>query len=255
MIYFVELSGGGNFIPDSIAELLKLQDKYALHFLVHNYFPPPKNHFILNLASVDDLTWNNTINFMKHSIDIACQLASPVYGVHAGFYINPHVHEIGQKFQKHTIFDKAKALKRFVEGYLILQDYNKDRIKLYIENNVISLANYQTYSENPFMLTTFEEYEELSQLIDFSLLFDIGHYKVSANVLKKDFTNTVEQFLKQSEYIHISDNDGKSDLNFLPSNDSLIYTILSKIAHTHRYITLEISVPIEKLSQFYKGIM
>lgn len=253
-VYHIELSGGTDFIPSIVEELLILKDKYGLNFLVHNYFPPPAKHFILNLASLDEEIWHNTVQFMKNAIDTACLLGSPVYGMHAGFYINPQVDELGKKIQKQTLSRKNAAMKRFIEGYRLLQDYNKNRIRLYVENNVLSLANYTTYQDNPFMLTIFEEYEELKKLLDFSLLFDVGHYKVTANVLKKDFCADVDKFMNVCEYIHVSDNDGKCDLHKIPNPDSEMYALLSRVRDTHKFVTLETYADIQPLTQFYREI-
>lgn len=250
----IELSGGSDFIPNCTSELLNLKKRYNLNFLVHNYFPPPKQHFILNLASLDDYIWKKTIQFMKNALDTAEILGSPVYGIHAGFYVNPNTDEIGKKFKKHEIFDKKKAIIRFAEGFNILQDYNNNRLKLYIENNVLSLENYNSYNDNPFMLTTYEEFEELKKIINFSLLFDVGHYKVTANSLQKEFYTTTYKWAKECEYIHISDNNGKKDMNLLPETDSFIYNFLSQTKKTHKYVTLETYSSIETLKKFYQEI-
>lgn len=253
-IQHIELSGGTDFIPSAVEDLLALKDKYALHFLVHNYFPPPQQHFILNLASLNDEIWQHTVQFMKNAIDTACLLGSQVYGLHAGFYINPQVDELGKKIQKQTLSQKNEAIKRFIEGYRLLQEYTDDRVQLYIENNVLSLANYTTYQDNPFMLTTFEEYKELKKLFDFSLLFDVGHYKVTANVLQKDFFADADKLINACEYIHVSDNDGKSDLNCLPAVGSEMYILLSRVKNSHKFVTLETCADIQPLMQFYREI-
>ena len=46
----IELSGGVH-TPTLVEDLLKI--KKEANFQVHNYFPPPKNPFVLNLASAD----------------------------------------------------------------------------------------------------------------------------------------------------------------------------------------------------------
>ena len=39
-------------------DLLELKDKYNLNYQCHNYFPPPQQDFVLNLASLNDDTFN-----------------------------------------------------------------------------------------------------------------------------------------------------------------------------------------------------
>ena len=49
----IELSGGTDYYEGYIDDLLELQKKYKLNYICHNYFPPPKEHFVLakNIAS------------------------------------------------------------------------------------------------------------------------------------------------------------------------------------------------------------
>ena len=49
----IELSGGTQYYSSFETDLIKLQDKYGLNYQLHNYFPPPPNHFVLNLASIN----------------------------------------------------------------------------------------------------------------------------------------------------------------------------------------------------------
>jgi len=50
----IELSGGTKYYAGYEDDLIRLKEKYHLNYLVHNYFPPPKEEFILNLASLDE---------------------------------------------------------------------------------------------------------------------------------------------------------------------------------------------------------
>ena len=50
-----------------------LKDKYNLNYRCHNYFPPPKKPFVINLASLNDEVFQmsfkhlkKTISFVKH---------------------------------------------------------------------------------------------------------------------------------------------------------------------------------------------
>ena len=46
----IELSGGTEYYENYIEDLLVLKKTFNLRYLIHNYFPPPKEHFVLNLA-------------------------------------------------------------------------------------------------------------------------------------------------------------------------------------------------------------
>lgn len=250
----IELSGGTDYYSDILSDLLLLKKEYNLNYLVHNYFPPPEEPFILNLASLDDRIWMKSVDFMKKSINMAVALGSPVYGLHAGFFVNPSVNEIGKVFNKRDLFNQELAVKRFIEGYKIIENYCQNKLKLYVENNVLSYRNYKEYGTNPFMLTTFDEYKVMRDLFDFNLLFDLAHFKVSANSLKLNLVNETAKFMEVSDYIHISDNDGFADQNLLPRLDTFIYKCLKEAVLCNKLVTLEIYADIHSLSKFYREL-
>ena len=64
----IELSGGTEYYDGFEYELLELKDKYSLNYICHNYFPPPKEHFVLNLASQDHEVYTKTLNHLKQAI-------------------------------------------------------------------------------------------------------------------------------------------------------------------------------------------
>lgn len=49
----VELSGGTAFKPKLLQDIKQYQARFNLNLLTHNYFPPPRDSFILNIASVN----------------------------------------------------------------------------------------------------------------------------------------------------------------------------------------------------------
>lgn len=247
----IELSGGTEFYEGLEDDLLHLKDKYSLNYLVHNYFPPPKESFILNLASLDDRIWNRTIDFMKDSISLAIRLQSPLYGLHAGFFVNPGINEIGNKFVKQQLFDKEKAIHKFVDGLKILQSLYSDKITLYVENNVVSASNYEGFGDNPFMLTNVKDYDKLYNMVNFNLLLDVGHLKVSSNTLGLNFENELNRLMAISEYVHISDNNGISDQNCIIKPDTFLYNYLNIAGISNKIVTLEIYEDFNKISFLY----
>ena len=65
----IELSGGTKYYKDYEKDLVFLQQKYNLNYLVHNYFPPPEEPFVLNLASTNDHIYHSSIELYKKAID------------------------------------------------------------------------------------------------------------------------------------------------------------------------------------------
>ena len=77
-----ELSGG-KFSNDASKRLKRLSETYDLS--LHNYFPPPKNPFVLNLASFRDDIVHASMNHISNAIDISSSIGAKFYGFHAGY--------------------------------------------------------------------------------------------------------------------------------------------------------------------------
>ncbi len=237
----IELTGGTNYYKDYVNDLFHLRDKYGLNYLVHNYFPPPKKHFMLNLASLDDATYDKSIKHCQSAIDICKQLKCDKYGVHAGFLMDFSAHEAGKEIKYRTLNSREKALQRFKYAWEKLLDHAEDKVQLYVENNVLSSTNYQTYkSNNPFLLTDYSTYEELKEYLDFKLLLDLAHLKVSTNTLALNFQEEANKLISLTDYLHISGNDGKHDQNHGISNEHEIQAVLKNNNLKGRTLTLEV---------------
>jgi len=234
----IELSGGTDYYPEIVDDLASLKDKYNLNFICHNYFPPPKEHFVLNLASLDIATQEKTFRFLKNTIKLSDKLKLREFGFHAGFFLNIPLDEIGKKIQNQTLFNKKEAINQFCKSYTKLDSLTNS--KLYIENNVISRPNYEKFGEDIFMLTSSKDYFRLKKLINFDLILDVAHLKVSCNSLNLNFEMELDSLIHQTDYIHVSDNSGITDDNIGLKKDSELYSILSNYSLKNKKITLEV---------------
>ena len=247
----VELSGGTDYYEGFENDLLELKDKYNLSYRCHNYFPPPKEHFVINLASLDDSIFNKSVDHIKKAISLSKLLGSRKYGFHAGFLINIDVSEIGKKISKTNLFSRQESVSRFCLAYENIKN-NTDGVDLYIENNVISKTNFETYEGvNALMMTNFSEYESLKEKIDFNLLLDLAHLKVSARTLGLNWEDEFENMMGVSNYIHISDNDGFHDLNNQLNRSSSLLSMLKQSNTSKKDFTLEIYDGMDAIKKSY----
>ena len=247
----VELSGGTNYYKGFEDDLLELKDKYNLSYLCHNYFPPPNEHFVLNLASLNDSIFKNSLDHIKKAISLSKLLGARKYGFHAGFLIDIDVSEIGKKISKTNLFSRQESVSRFCLAYENIKN-NTDGVDLYIENNVISKTNFETYKGvNALMMTNFSEYESLKEKIDFNLLLDLAHLKVSARTLGLNWKDEFENMIGVSSYIHISDNDGFHDLNNQLTRSSSLLSMLRQSNTSKKDFTLEIYDGMDAIKKSY----
>jgi len=251
----IELSGGTKYYAGFESDLLLLKNKYNLNYISHNYFPPPKIPFVINLASSDENIRQKTISHFNRSIKLAKKLDISIIGMHAGFFIDPKPSELGKPISLTKISDRNISTNRFVEGFKELSSMSNG-VKLYIENNVLSLVNYDTYKQNPLMLTSFNEYIELKKQMDFFFMLDVAHLKVSCNTLGLDFKKEFALFLNETDYLHLSDNNGLSDSNEYIKQDSSLLNLLktSKDQICNKIITLEIYEDMTKIKKSYELI-
>jgi len=247
----IELSGGTEYYANFENDLLDLKDKYNLNYRCHNYFPPPKKHFVLNLASLNKDTFQASFHHLQQVIALSRRLGADKFGFHAGFFIDIKLTEIGKKLSKDNLFNQIESIDKFCDAFKKLQK-NANGVTLFIENNVFSRTNAEVYNgENPFMMTKFDEYQSLKEQIDFNLLLDVAHLKVSAKTLALDWEYEFERMMNVSDYIHISDNDSFHDLNNQLTKNSSLFSMLSEIDTKNKDFTLEIYDGIDAIKNSF----
>ena len=147
----IELSGGSYSI-NNLKELFKFKKK--LNLRLHNYFPPPKIPFVLNVASSNDKILNRSMDHIFKSIDIANKINSKYYSFHAGFLLDPKVNNLGKKFDISKLQKRDKCLDRFKNNVIKISKFAKlKNIKILIENNVVTKKNLSQFQTNPFLMS------------------------------------------------------------------------------------------------------
>lgn len=250
----IELSGGTEYYDGIEDDLLELKNKYDLHFLLHNYFPPPKKNFVINLASLDDLICIRSMAGLKNSLDLCRRLGVKKFSFHAGFFMDIHVAELNRGIPKRRLYDRKAALAGFCARFVKLKEYAPD-IKLYIENNVYSSLTRRRYSTiNPFMLTNYSDYLTLKKMINFGLLIDVAHLYVSCSSLGLNFSEQLNALMPYADYLHLSDVDSNGQHHRLFAVGSHLLKSLKGFNLAKKTITLEINGSIDDLKRSYSMV-
>ena len=223
----VELSGG---IHDTnqIEKLKSLIPKLSLQ--IHNYFPPPKTPFVLNLASLDTDIYEKSKFHIKNAIKFAIQLGRPIYSFHAGFLFDPNHLQLGNAIDKKSISNRKYILNLFINRVKeIAKEFEKFNVLLLIENNVLTKKNFKTFNGNPFLLVDSLECQYFMNQMpeNVKLLIDVAHLKVSANTLGFKPEDMLIDCGKWSYAYHLSDNDGITDSNSPITNNSWFWKYLN----------------------------
>lgn len=191
----------------------RILKKYEFNYTIHNYFPPPKNPFIFNLASSNKTILKKSIKLAKDAIDFCVELNSPVYSFHAGFLIDPI--KLGKKLPRKKITVRENATKIFEESlFELIFHASKNGIKLAMEPNVVQKFNLVN-GKNELLL--FAEYDEIISLLkifskkELGLLLDLGHTSVTSHWLNFDKDRFVDSLCSRVIAVHVSNNNGLQD--------------------------------------------
>lgn len=230
----VELSGGTTYRENSLVELEKLKETY--NFLVHSYFPPPKEHFILNFTDVTSVTRD----FIDRSMEYVEALNVPYYSIHAGF---------------------RRPLTTAENLELNAGDYSFENFLENVEWFSKRYPNAKLIFENLYPIRGLRDAcyaMHIDEIIYFlksesriGLLLDFGHLKVSSRILGFNYLEAVrllfEEYGDRIVELHLSENDGDKDDHKAIYSDSVQYFIVNKYAEIIR--KNKINVVIETRDQ------
>lgn len=212
-IFSIELSGG-KYSKNLIKQITSYRKK--LNLRVHNYFPPPKIPFVINLASDNKKILNKSISHIKKSILLVKKLGGDTYSFHAGFRLDPNFQSLGKKFKKIKMISKKKAFNNFIRQTKKISMFAKmNKVNILIENNVVTKKNFDRFKSNPFLLTNYNDAKNFFKFMpkNVRLLVDVAHLKVSAKTEKLDPVKSLKIMNKYAEGYHFSDNNGDIDSN------------------------------------------
>lgn len=228
-IHHLELSSGTRF-EEGMLDIVLQYHRRPTQYLVHNYFPPNRDPFVLNLASTNEYTLQRSRDHCRTAIALAAELGAPYYSVHAGAAMHARPEDLGRP-QTHLIHkDVQKAYETFVDSVALLSRYAASKgLRLLVENHVVAPFNLID-GENRFLFASTAE-DILRFLTDIGdsalgILLDVGHLKVTAASLGFDPCELVDQVAPYVRAFHLSDNDGRSDQNLSFGRDAWFMNLL-----------------------------
>lgn len=204
----IELGAGVSVNEKSLSQIAVMKGQ----FLIHNYFPPPREAFVLNLASGNDDIRQRSIDHISKAIKLSARIGAALYSIHAGFITDPtSFGTTSFVFPKLASPNEApSAMDRFITAMKIVLDYaGRFRVGILVENNV---CNRQ--SRGKLLLQTAKEFLMIFNVLcpsHLGVLLDTGHLNVSAHTLGFDRTTFVDEIAPYVRAIHVHDNNGTVD--------------------------------------------
>lgn len=237
----IELSGGTEFYDGIESDLIALKQMFDLKYACHAYFPPPKEPFVVNLASCNDKIYKQSIEHYVCCIELLRRIECPVLSIHAGFLIEISTDEIGRKLSSKTVYDEEKAYERFCTAYEKIAKLCCDNnISFFLENNVLNAENYKEFEyHNYMMMTDYASIMKMKEQLEFDLLLDFGHLYVSAKTLGLNYRKECEKLKSYIKWIHLSENNGIFDEHKALKRNSEIVSEFKKMCNPNMNVTLE----------------
>ena len=232
----VELSGG----IYNENQIKKIKEIKNIEFNLHNYFPPPKIPFVINLATQDEKILKKSVDHIMQSIDYAEYLGLQTYSFHAGFVVDISPKDIGKTTKSNNFINREIALSDFIQRLEKISNYaNRKKIELLIENNVMKRSSFEFLKKNTTLMSDPDEIETIMSKSpsNINLLLDVAHLKVSSNILNFNLDHALDKIDRWIRAYHLSDNDGQNDSNDLSHEDSWF---LKKIKKGAIFYTVEV---------------
>ena len=133
---FVELSA-----PHPYENIIEIEKKIlefknqGYKFVLHNYFPPPKKSFVLNIASEEKNVINDCENLITDALELSKNVDSKIYAIHAGYLSKAVAKEDGMFEFDEMNNNYPKSLEqssKFINS--INKKFEVKKVKLCIEN-------------------------------------------------------------------------------------------------------------------------
>lgn len=218
----IELTGGCLYEKNLLDSLITLKQKEEINFLIHNYFPPPQSHSILNFADRSKASRD----FIKKSMQYIDTLGIPYYSIHAGF---KKTFELNNEL----LFESGDKKEFFIENVIdgiewFSKTFSKQKIAL--EN----LHPNNNSRECCFLVHIDEIIYVMNKAADIYLLLDLGHLKISSTFLGFNYQEAAallfEKYGHRILEVHLSENNGYDDDHLLIHSDSIQPIILKEYA-------------------------
>jgi endonuclease IV len=239
----IEFTSTFNYSENLLDDVLKLD----IIKTFHNYFPPHKDEFVLNLASTNEVIRKKSIEHCINGLILSNKINSTFYAAHAGFCIDPNFSELGKKLDFNKNINRELCKSIFLESVnLVLKVADRLGMMFLIENNVISKQNMMN-GINPLLCCDSCEINWLIGEINnenFGILLDTAHLKVSCNTLNKNIETELDNIETSVKALHHSDNEGFKDNNMSISNS---YWFLK---HLNKFKNIPHTIEVKNLTEF-----
>jgi sugar phosphate isomerase/epimerase len=233
----IELSAG-LYDPTGIQWLR--DHSHDLSVQLHNYFPVPRDPFVLNLSSINSEIRDRSVALALDAIELSHAIGATRYSVHAGFCADPNPKQLGRRWDGLDRFGAEAALECFGRSLDILAHAAHERgITLLVENNVLISSVAADLGEDVLLMASVDQILSTMEMLPqgVRLLLDVGHLGVSCQTLGVDPRTEIQRLEGWIGGYHLSENNGSEDENRAVNRESWFWTSLRNDVD---FVTLEV---------------
>ena len=228
-------------------------DDFKFEYLVHNYFPVPKDSFVINIASSDDFIYQQSINQIKNSINFCSEIGAHLYTFHPGFLTDPLGSNLSNDNFDFQWDDNHLSTSNSLKANDLMY-HALDEIIKYAQSKkiVIAIETEGSFNKKDHLLMQKpDEYEKFMKKYsdsDIGFNLNIGHLNLASNAFgfrRSDFVNLIQDYIVALELSH---NDGFEDQHLLLQPDGWYWDLINNRRFKNTFKILEFrNTPISEI--------
>jgi sugar phosphate isomerase/epimerase len=234
----VELGATLGYLDGMEPHLFK---RYGFDFIVHSYFPPPRERIVVNLASQDAAVLDRSRRQIKGSIDFCHALGVDCFSFHAGFRVEPDENFTFKEDGSAVAYDVA--FETLVESVKEINAYALSKgVRIAVENHGMPEKELTHGKNLTYMLCEAWEFERLWEAVpsnNIGMLLDLGHLKVASQSLGFDKEDFVDRVKERVLSVHVHDNNGRADEHREVTEKSWCLDVLRRGGFANARVVLE----------------
>ena len=205
---------------------------YEFEIIVHNYFPVPKDSFVINISSTDEDIRKKSIEKVKSSIKFCKDIGSQLYTFHPGFLTDP----IGSNKNKNNYDFQWNDSHLNNSNYITSENLMYESLDEIINFSKKCRVNVSVETEgslhkkNHLLMQTPQEYEKLMKRYkssDLGINLNIGHLNLASKAFcfsKFEFVDLIKSHIVAMELSH---NNGNEDQHLPLKEDGWYWPIIT----------------------------
>lgn len=223
-----EISSGHIGSYELIKKIKEMKKDKKINFLLHNYPFREKENLMINLCEENEFKLEKIKKYIKRMINYTSCIGQDYFSFHGGF--------LDEKIDENSDLRKEKLMKFIKEVKEIVKYAETKKVKIGIENHVVTRQNL-----GRLIMNDIYDFKFLFQKIGSDNLFlhlDVGHLNVSSKTYNFSREEFVKEFKDKIYTIHIHDNNRIEDSHSEISEESYFLKYLKDMTRLE-YIVLE----------------